>query len=340
MAILKCKMCGGGLEYDREHDLAICPYCGSKSTLFEQDRKLFEQFQNMFATLLNQEPQKSNEEGFWVDASEEELLRDDGETINITYLTKQKADLCTMYVAKKHVIYIFEKQHIRHKERYKEMIANIIYPNPDMERELSNYIPKLVTECTLADGRYFLAIEKAEGVYPLRMLGVLLDRHVAWVISRLENLCCLLDYNEIVLNGFALDNLFVDPANHQIYLYGGWWFSGYKGAERVGASAEVLQYQEKQIHNQTRNNYRTDLESLRSVAIKLLGYKDKEGLEADKLLPEPFKKFLTGDCKANAREDFALWDNVLEKSYGQRKFIPLSITEEEIYGRNIKNNIE
>lgn len=66
MAILKCKMCGGTLEYDKEQNLAICPYCGSKSTVFEQDRKLFEQFQNMFSALLNQNPGENLEEGFWV----------------------------------------------------------------------------------------------------------------------------------------------------------------------------------------------------------------------------------------------------------------------------------
>ena len=79
-----------------------------------------------------------------------------------------------------------------------------------------------------------MAIEKKEVVYPLNMLGVLLDRHVAWIVSRLENLCCLLDYNNMVLNGLTEDNLFVDPVNHQIYLYGGWWFAGFMGSETAG----------------------------------------------------------------------------------------------------------
>ncbi len=55
MALLKCKMCGGTLDYDRSRNLAVCPYCGSKSTVFEQDRKLLEQFQEAFAAILNQD---------------------------------------------------------------------------------------------------------------------------------------------------------------------------------------------------------------------------------------------------------------------------------------------
>lgn len=336
MAILKCKMCGGTMDYDKKLNLAVCPYCDSKSTVFEQDRKLFEQFQNLFSTLLNQEMKESPEEGFWVEASREELLREDGETIEVTYLTKQRTDLCTMYVAKKHVIFLFEKEHAGYMERYKEMVGQLHYPNAEMERELSNYIPKLVTDCRLADGRFFLAIEKKEGVYPLKMLGILIDRHVAWVVSRLENLCCLLGYNDMVLNGLTVENLFVDPVNHQLYLYGGWWFAGYRGDEPMGASKVVQPYLVKNIQGKNRNNQETDLESLRLVAAKLLGYPDRENLQDDRLLPEPFKRFLMENCEENARADFSKWDKVLEKSYGERKFIPLAMTEEEIYARSLQ----
>lgn len=336
MAILKCKMCGGTLEYDKEQNLAVCPYCDSKSTVFEQDRKLFEQFQTMFSTLLGQETTEAPKEGFWVESSQEELLREDGETIQIAYLAKQKVDICTMYVAKKHVIYLFEGDHAKYLERYKEMVGKLTYPTPEMEKELSKYIPKLVTECKLADGRLFLAIEKKENVYPLRMLGVLIDRHVAWIVSRLENLCCLLGYNDMVLNGLIEDNLFVDPVNHQLYLYGGWWFAGFSGSESAGASKAVLPFMQNQSGKKSRNTCQTDLESLRMIAIRLLGYADREALREDKLLPEAFHKFLLKGPKQDANADFAEWDKVLEKSYGERKFIPLDITGEEIYSRTIK----
>ena len=342
MAILKCKMCGGTLDYDREQDLAVCPYCGSKSTLFEQDRKLFEQFKNQFAALLNQKPGSSLEEGFWVEASREELTRSDGEIIEIAYLTKRKSDMCTVYVARHNIIYLFESSYAAYAARYQDMIKKITYPTPEMKRELEKYIPKLVTECILADGRHFLALEKAEGVYPLKMMGSLIDRHVAWVISRLENLCCLLEYNDMVLNAFTAENLFMDPANHQIYLYGGWWFAGFRGAEIAGASESVKPYLEQDNflskrpgpEKKKRYTFQTDLESIRTVAIKLLGYSDRDALRTDKLLPEPFHRFLLQAPEKSARADFAKWDKVLLESYGERKFIPLVMSEEDVYGRS------
>lgn len=336
MAILKCKMCGGTMEYDSAKNLAVCPYCGSTSTVFEQDKKLFEQFQGMFRTLLNQQSGTAPEEGFWVEASTEELLREDGEQIEITYLTKRKADICTMYVAKKHVIYIFEKEHEAYATQYQQMVRELKYPNPAMKRELENYIPKIVTECRLMDGRIFLAIAKQEGVYPLGMLGILLDRHVAWVISRMENLCCLLEYNDMVSNALTVDNLFVDPVNHQLYLYGGWWFAGYEGAENHGCSAEVKSYLKQNRWGECRNHGSTDLMSLRLAAAKLLGCPDLESLKEYALLPKPFLEFLSDRPETTAGADFSKWDCVLERSYGERKFIPLSVTEAEIFSRQDK----
>lgn len=349
MAILQCKMCGGTLDYDPAKDQVVCPYCGSRSTIYNRDRKLYEQFRNQFAALLDQKPAPQMEEGFFVESSREELTREDGETIEIDYLAKRRANMCTMYAAKRNIIYLFDKEHEAYARRYKEMIERIVYPSKEMERELSSYVPKLVTECRLSDDRWFLAIEKKEGVYPLGMLGNFTDRHVAWMISRLENLCCLLQYNEMVLNGFALENLFVDPANHQIYLYGGWWFAGFIGAQRAGASQGVFSHgKEKEYLSEgcgqnERNHGRTDLYSIRQIAIRLLGFADREDLERQlegggtQVLPRPFADFLLEDVKRDAVADFKKWDEVLLQSYGERKFIPLAMTQEEVYSRSGEN---
>lgn len=342
MAILKCKMCGGTMEYDLEQNLVFCPYCGSKSILYDRKETLYEQFQNQYAALLNQPPGQVPEEGFWVEASREELLREDGSKIEIFYYAKEQADMCTMYVAKKSILYLFEEKHAGYADHFMKIIQKLTYPNPDMERELSNYIPELLTQCRLSDGRILLAVKRRNGVHPLKLLGTLLDRHVAWIISRLENLCCLLEYNHLVLNALTIENLFVDPANHQIYLYGGWWFAGYEGVETVGASHDVipcLDTTRKKIWqmNKTakvRNHSLTDLKSIRMTAIRLLGYADRKALEEDHLLPGPFRRFLLESPMRTAREDFAQWDRVLLNSYGERKFIPLTVTEEELYCRN------
>lgn len=334
MALLKCKMCGGTLEPDRENNLAVCPYCGSKSTVFDQDRKLYEQYREMFAALLDsQEDRKEVREGFWVEEQREDFTSEDGRAVEITWLCRDRADMCTVYTAKKHVIFLFDIGCDSYADQFLHMTETIRYPNTEMEQELSQYMPHVSMTMRLADGRRLIAVNKAEGVYPLRLLGILLDRHVAWVVSRLENLCCLFSYNNMVLNGLTVDNLFVDPQAYQIYAYGGWWFAGYEGGRVTGMSADVKHSLPRLIREQERCSSRTDLESLRYVAARLLGYDSRDGLKTDRLLPETFRNFLTGPPKATARKDFAFWDEVLLASYGERKYIPLPVTREELYSR-------
>lgn len=333
MALLKCKMCGGSVDVDKNQNLAICPYCGAKSTVYEQDRKLFEQFQTMFAALLDKEPGSAAEEGFWIDAKREELLREDGKTIEISYFMKMKADMCMMYVAKEHVLYVFEKEYEKFADNYVKMAAAVRYPNHEMEKELRRYMPQVAERCRLDGGGIMIAVKKEREVYPLKLLGVLIDRHVAWIISRLENICCLLSYNGMVLNGLTMDNLFVSPGDHQIYVYGGWWFAGYEGSMMNGISGDARKYIYRKYLEKKRSHPSTDLEALRYAAAKLLGYETREEAADAKLLPEAFKEFITDTARESAQKDFSEWDRVLKKSYGERKFIPLRVTEEELYGQ-------
>ena len=91
----------------------------------------------------------------------------------------------------------------------------------------------------------------------------------------------------------------------------------------------------EQVHNKrSRNRIRTDLESIRLVAAKLLGYPDREALKADGTIPEPFRDFLIQRPERDARSDFKKWDKVLIKAYGERKFIPFAVTEEEVYSKS------
>ena len=55
------------------------------------------------------------------------------------------------------------------------------------------------------------------------------------------------------------------------------------------------------------------------------------------ILPRPFADFLLEDVKRDAVADFKKWDEVLLQSYGERKFIPLAMTQEEVYSRSGEN---
>jgi hypothetical protein len=327
-------MCGGTMKIDRRNNTATCLYCGNVSTILDMGENLYVQYQTMLDDLMNKTDTKEHlQEGFWVEAEEEEVERADGENIRIRYLAKCRADMCTMYVAKAHVIYLFEKQDLAYAQKYLKMPELLKFPNSSMEQELKRYLPQVATSCELKNGGMMIAVHKPEEVYPLVLFGTLLDRHAAWMVSRMENLCCLLEYNDLSLNALTLQNLFVNPAEHQLYLYGGWWFAGKQGTEYAGIAADASDSIHEYYQKRQECHITTDLETIRLNAAKLMGYADREAAAQDATIPEPFRKFIRAVCRKSAQEDFELWDRTLTASYGERKFIHLNVTREDIYSR-------
>ncbi len=166
-----------------------------------------------------------------------------------------------------------------------------------------------------------VAIEKKPGVYPLRLLGILLDRHTAWVISRLENLCCLLSYSGIVLNGLTLDNLFVEPATHQIYLYGGWWFAGYQNGTMSGISADAKMHLREYLEASDAILHGLGIAASCGWHKASAGMRTREAVEGLLTLPEPFRNSCWSRQQA-VPSSFAEWDRVLGPRTGNGNSFP------------------
>ena len=78
---------------------------------------------------------------------------------------------------------------------------------------------------------------------------------------------------------------------------------------------------------------RDNLVSLRETAAAVLGFATRAEIRASDDLPQPFADFLRGAPESNAYDDFALWDDVLIKSYGERRFMTMDTDDEQIYGK-------
>ena len=64
----------------------------------------------------------------------------------------------------------------------------------------------------------------------------------------------------------------------------------------------------------------------------MLGFKPEEKVIADgENIPEALAEFINGKPKFNAYEDFAYWDEMLIKAFGERKFIRMDTDDGEIY---------
>lgn len=297
MITYKCKNCGGEMSISPAGDL-FCAYCGTKGNFSDAQLKGYKEFRNSMlqylAAVAGNTADEAAAERLWAYAEKVTFYTLDGDPIVIQYLFHAVDDGIQMYMAKESVIYIFEGDRRADAARMLDSVPRVKIPQADM-KGLGRYIPSLMAKLNLVDGGVLLAFKREENMYPLEAFGRLEYVHAAWLLSRLENMCCMLEYSDLEQGGITLEGVFINPYTHEAALYGGWW----KTKPAMGGSKK-------------------DLEAIRKVCRKSMGAdKDK--------IPAPFIQFLEGQPAGDAYRDFEAWDNVIEKEMGGRHYHKMSL---------------
>jgi len=291
MITFKCKNCGGEMFVSRSGDLS-CPYCGTKGAFSDSQLREYKEFRMRMLEYLRAVADSENTdrdtEAIWESA--EEVLFDtvDGDEIAIRYIYRSESDGITMYCARNNVIYCYPKNKLDKYEKAKASFASLTYPAADM-KHLDKCFPKYAGSYSLKNGGVILVLSKPEDLYPVGMFGKLIPEHVEWIISRLENIACVLEFNEMSHKGISVESVFINPKTHEAALLGDW-----QDAIKLNSS-------------------KRDLQDIRKTAIKLLGDEFSKA-------PSPLKKFLNSMPEEDAFKDFEKWDNVIEKELGGRHF--------------------
>lgn len=273
--------------------------------------------------------------GKWEKKNYIQLQKKDGKKIDINYLRKQPFELGTTYICNRHIIYVFDNEHKLFYDNALSNISNFKFANENMEKEISRFLPSIFTLYETVDNKYCYVINKTEDVYSLIDVlnyynGNIPDRHVAWIMTRLNNLLCYLDYSGLSHNGININNCFISPEYHSIMLYGGWWYTRKQGEKLIGTSKEIFDVMPLSIKSTKNASIITDLESVKLIGRTLLG--DRIGTQLqNKGVPASFASWLCNGSSKSALEEAKKWDNALQKSYGQRKFIKMDILKNQIY---------
>lgn len=246
-----------------------------------------------------------------------------GKTIQITYLYHRIFELGEYYVCRKNIIYVFD---FSKKEYYNNIKKTVRYANEDMEKAFKPLLPHVIKEAN-TENQHIVVMDKPENVYPLRCLFEnyfnlnVPDKHLAWIVSRLMNICCFLKYNELVSNGLDLDNLFVCPDEHSIHLYGGWWYTVREGNNLIGTTRDIFNIMPPKVKADKRASSITDIESVKALGRKYL----------QPSAPAPFKEFLNSGSSEDSFKEMKKWDDALLRSYGKRHFLKLNTNIDNIY---------
>ena len=322
MRELVCNNCGGSMMLDASGVTAHCPYCGKKFLLDHADtdyyRDFFARMNSFFAASEDEQTRKQNAEELWNTADIHTFTCADGTPVEVKYMHRYSDGDTDVYVARRNIIFHFKTNGAEKTERFRRSISTLDYPSADT-RNLEAFFPKISGGFTLNDGSFLCAITKDEDEYPLRLFGALNGRHAAWIISRLENLCCVLEFSSLVHPQISPDTIYITPYTHQASLYGGWWNAGKNNTLAVDTN-ERLKLQQNLI-------------GLRDTAAQALGYTKASDIPFTADIPDALRSFIRSVPRPTAYDDFSYWDEMLIKAYGERKFIQMDTNDSQIYGK-------
>ncbi|MCM1222869.1 MAG: hypothetical protein NC548_51265 [Lachnospiraceae bacterium] len=283
----------------------------------------------VFAKLneLHDKAMKLIEKGEWEVSNLFEIRDTKGRRYSTKYLKSFTFELGTAYIADQSLTYLFDTEHTAFYENAVAQINNIKYANARMEQEFSRLMPKVKYTFRTDDGRCCLILNKTPDVFLLSDVldfynGQIPDRHVAWIVSRLCNLCCFFDYTGISHNGLVVQNCLVSPQYHSLLPLGGWWYAREHGRQLLGVPKAVYDVMPIKAKSDKISAIGTDLE-----AAKLIGRQ----ISDISTIPVAVKEFLEAGASSKAKDEFSKWNAALDRAYGERKFIEMKVSKSDIY---------
>ena len=209
------------------------------------------------------------------------------------------------------------------------------YADAEMKKKMAKIVPNVVRVETLADDTFLMSIAKAPATLRLRDVldhyKALDPHHVAWIVSRLLNISCWFQYCRIAHYGITVDDLYIQPTTHDVYVYGGWWYAHEDGTALMAVPRKVLDNTPKTLYEDKVATMEINQNLARMVGRELCGDVAGATLMWDKNIPKPMRDFLVYPASDNAIEDYRRWREVLKESFGSPKFIHLDITADQLY---------
>lgn len=289
---------------------------------------------------LYQEALRWFEHGKWIEDGMIKLASSDNRNYSMKYNVDHSFELGKYYIGDNSILYLIDKVHLDFINNAIDKIENLKYADEEMKDEFERILPKILIKFNTLDEKVGILMEKTEDVYCLRDIlnyynGKMPANHVAWILSTLYNLACYLYYNGLSHNGITIDNYFISPEYHTGLLLGGWWYSTKIDEKMLGVSDDIYKIMSPNMKASKTGTYTLDLESIRLIGRTLLG--DKNGMELinDSEIPKPLIDWVRGIPVTDPIEEFKLWDNVIKKSYGKRKFVEMNIDKDKLYRKNL-----
>lgn len=201
------------------------------------------------------------------------------------------------------------------------------FANDKMKENIKPFLPLFVHDF---DGHLAYRRKSSEILLSdlMRVMGPLPCDHVSWIVSRLLNLACYLQWSGRVHCQIDADHLLIDPEKHWVSLTGPTTFLTPMGTRPKTVPGRTLGANQWLSNKAAVASPKIDLALIRLTALELLG--DRSGCRLKNIRPS-ILAWLTSAAPDNAFKDFDAWT----KALGERKFVKFDVTAQEIYSKGL-----
>ena len=283
---IRCDNCGAEYRISSRGEM-VCRFCGSMVYLSDKD---FKAYKNTRDEMLHNDRfinDETADEGdilhMWNNSSRVNFTTDRGVNITMDSFYSVILDDKEVYIGLNKILIVFAS--ISEVTRFNNSLSQIMYPSADI-KDLSRFLPNVTFKATLEDGRGIIVVSKSENIYPLFLFENLKATTVAWMISRFENLGCLLEFNDMDFDAISIEDIYINPKTHELFILDGW----------------------ENVSRTPRRNY---LKDIRLIAKDIMDVSTANDM---------CMQFLNGEPAATAYDDFGNWDDVIMKGFGGHNF--------------------
>lgn len=258
-------------------------------------------------------------------------VESESQKYKIKYLVKHKIEIGDMYIGNNVLVYVLSSNHEKLFNNFNIAMTRFKYTSERMKEEFSRYFPRIKKTFKGKDGSFVIVMEKTEDQFLLHDVIEYYkrttfpkewDKHVAWITSRLQNILCYFQFNGIVHNGLSTQSVFISPEFHTVSVYGGWWYSIEYSNKMISVPSNLYNIIPPTVLADKKSKYITDGEFVKYLL---------RNISECVTMPTEFKHWINYPASNDPKNEFGLWDSVLTKSYGERKFIQLKIEKNELY---------
>jgi hypothetical protein len=239
----------------------------------------------------------------------------------------------TQYVGRHSILYYIPDSNEDLIKVWVENCKKLTSSSPDIVKEFSHQFNAKPRIEQVSDG-FIAHVQKDPGYLNLQHIlekGPLDPKHVAWIMSRLINLSCMMQHKDVPNLGITPRSIFINPALHSLILADGWQYAEKFFKKALAAPGKVgrlcpdlmTSHEPKPSHI---------VVQIKAVGRDCLGDSVGINLSKNKALPKPFAAWLNmKPTSADCIKEFSVWESVKKASFGPPKFIHWELTEKDVY---------